>query len=74
MYVGITRAKEHLALSFARRKRRFGEMLSNEPSRFLSELPADDLHWSGRDAEQDEAQRKDVANSNLAKLAALFGD
>jgi len=74
MYVGITRAKEHLALTFARRKRRFGEIVNNEPSRFLSELPAADLHWSGRDAEQDEVQRKDVASSSLAKLAALFGD
>ena len=54
MYVGITRAKEQLALSFARRKRRFGEIIANDPSRFLAELPAADLHWSGRDAEQDE--------------------
>jgi len=74
MYVGITRAKEQLAITFARRKRRFGEMIANEPSRFLSELPPADLHWSGRDIEQDEAQRKEVASSSLAKLAALFGD
>jgi ATP-dependent DNA helicase Rep len=74
MYVGITRAKQQLALSYARRKRRFGEIIANDPSRFLAELPADDLHWSGRDAEQDEAQRQDVASSSIAKLTALFGD
>lgn len=74
MYVGITRAKEQLALSFARRKRRFGEIIANDPSRFLAELPATDLHWSGRDAEQDEVQRKEVASSSLAKLSALFED
>ncbi|MEZ5462665.1 UvrD-helicase domain-containing protein [Dokdonella sp.] len=74
MYVGITRAKEQLALSFARRKRRFGEIIANDPSRFLAELPASDLHWSGRDAEQDEVQRKEVASSSLARLAALFDD
>ncbi|MGB0135459.1 UvrD-helicase domain-containing protein [Dokdonella sp.] len=74
MYVGITRAKEQLALSFARRKRRFGEIIANDPSRFLAELPATDLHWSGRDAEQDEVQRKEVASSSLAKLTALFED
>lgn len=74
MYVGITRAKQQLALSFARRKKRFGEIINNDPSRFITELPAGDLHWSGRDAEQDEAQRKDVASSSIAKLAALFGD
>ena len=74
MYVGITRAKEQLALSFTRRKRRFGEIIANDPSRFLAELPESDLHWSGRDVEQDEAQRKDVASSSIAKLAALFDD
>jgi ATP-dependent DNA helicase Rep len=74
MYVGITRAKEQLALCHAQRKRRFGEILANQPSRFLAELPASDLHWSGRDAEQDEAQRKEVASSSLARLAALFDD
>ncbi|HET9034407.1 MAG TPA: UvrD-helicase domain-containing protein [Dokdonella sp.] len=74
MYVGITRAKEHLSLSFTRRKRRFGEIIANDPSRFLGELPASDLHWSGRDSEQDEVQRKEVANSSIAKLAALFDD
>ena len=74
MYVGITRAKENLMLSYAKRKRRFGEIISNEPSRFLKELPAADLHWSGRDAEQDAAQTRDVASTSIAKLAALFGD
>ena len=74
MYVGITRAKEQLALSFARRKRRFGEIIANDPSRFLAEMPKADLHWSGHDAEQDELQRKEVASSSIAKLAALFDD
>ena len=74
MYVGITRAKEHLALSFARRKRRFGEIYANEPSRFIGELPASDLHWSGRDPEQDAAKRDEVAASSLARLAALFDE
>ncbi|MBN8482473.1 MAG: UvrD-helicase domain-containing protein [Xanthomonadales bacterium] len=72
MYVGITRAKEHLALSFARRRRRFGEMVANEPSRFIGELPPADLHWSGRDPEQDAAKRDEVAASSIARLAALF--
>ncbi|QBB72255.1 ATP-dependent DNA helicase Rep [Pseudolysobacter antarcticus] len=72
MYVGITRAKEHLTLSFAARKRRFGEILTNDPSRFLSEMPRDDLHWSGRDVEQDQQHARELASSHLAKLAALL--
>ena len=39
MYVGITRAKESLTLSYARNRRRFGEALRCEPSRFLDEIP-----------------------------------
>ena len=74
MYVGITRAKEQLTLSYARRKRRFGEILANQPSRFLKELPGDDLHWSGRDTEQDAAHAKDLASSHIARLASLLAD
>ena len=72
MYVGITRAKEYLTISFAARKRRFGEILTNDPSRFLSEMPRDDLHWSGRDVEQDQQHARELASSHLAKLAALL--
>jgi ATP-dependent DNA helicase Rep len=61
-------------MSYARRKRRFGEIIANEPSRFLKELPAEDLHWSGRDAEQDEAHRKEAASSHIARLASLLAD
>lgn len=74
MYVGITRAKERLCLSYAARSRRFGEVLKNEPSRFLTEIPAEDLHWDGRDAEQDAQAKKDVAASHLARLASLLAD
>ncbi len=74
MYVGITRAKERLCLSYAARSRRFGEILRNEPSRFLAEIPAEDLHWDGRDAEQDAQARKDVAAAHLARLANLLAD
>jgi ATP-dependent DNA helicase Rep len=74
MYVGITRAKEQLTLSYAKRKRRFGEIIANEPSRFLKELPGDDLHWSGRDAELDAVHAKELASSHLARLASLLAD
>jgi ATP-dependent DNA helicase Rep len=74
MYVGITRAKERLCLSYSARSRRFGEVLKNEPSRFLTEIPAEDLHWDGRDAEQDAQAKKDVAASHLARLASLLAD
>ncbi len=39
-YVAITRAEEFLTLSFANARYRFGKMSYNEPSRFLTEIPA----------------------------------
>ena len=74
MYVGITRAKDQLSLSFAKRKKRFGEILHNDPSRFLKELPGEDLHWSGQDPEQDAAHKKELASSHIARLASLLAD
>jgi ATP-dependent DNA helicase Rep len=74
MYVGITRAKEGLSISYAKRRKRFGEILANSPSRFLKELPGEDLHWSGRDAELDQAHKQDLARSHLARLAQMLAD
>ncbi len=40
-YVGMTRAKTRLILTSAARRRVFGEYQASEPSRFLSEIPAE---------------------------------
>ncbi len=73
-YVGITRAKALLTLSFSLRARRYGELLSHRPSRFLAELPQDDLHWDGRDPAADAAARHEAAGSHLAALRQLLAD
>ena len=46
-YVGITRAQRTLSLSFCRSRKRFGQTETVEPSRFLAELPQDELAWDG---------------------------
>ncbi len=38
-YVAITRAKKHLWLTYANSRYRFGNLVQNEPSRFLEEMP-----------------------------------
>jgi len=46
-YVGMTRAKRHLTISFAANRRVYGQWSSSVPSRFIEELPAahvDHLH------------------------------
>ena len=71
-YVGITRARERLCLAYAERSRRYGEVIANEPSRFLAELPQADLHWDGRDAEQDAEVKRETAAAHIARLAQMF--
>lgn len=38
-YVGLTRAKYSLTLSYSLARQRYGKKINNEPSRFLSEIP-----------------------------------
>jgi len=39
-YVALTRARKHLTLSMARQRRRFGEVIVQQPSRFVLEIAA----------------------------------
>ena len=48
MYVGITRAQRSLHLSFCRKRKRAGEPVECQPSRFLAELAQEDLALGGR--------------------------
>jgi ATP-dependent DNA helicase Rep len=73
MYVGITRAQESLTLSYAGSRRRYGEHINCEPSRFLDELPRDLIEWRGENASRDQEQTRDRARVHLDKLKELFG-
>ncbi|MFV0477532.1 MAG: DNA helicase Rep [Parahaliea sp.] len=71
-YVGITRARQTLALTLASKRRQFGDTVNCEPSRFLAELPADDLQWQGRDGDQSSEANEQRASETLSSLKALF--
>ncbi len=73
-YVGITRAKQRLCLAYPARSRRYGEIVANEPSRFLAELPAGDLHRDGEDSERDAISERELAASHIARLTAMFAE
>ncbi len=45
-YVVITRAKQKLWVSYANTRYKFGQVVQNEPSRFINELPEDHLDRS----------------------------
>jgi ATP-dependent DNA helicase Rep len=72
MYVGLTRARESLTLSYARRRRRYGELVKCEPSRFLDELPPELVEWRGEDVERDHERSKERASTHLDKLREMF--
>ena len=46
-YVGITRAREQLNFTYASKRKQYGEIVECQPSRFLDELPEEDLFWDG---------------------------
>ena len=71
-YVGITRARETLSMTMALKRRQFGDTINCEPSRFIEELPQDDLQWQGggTDTKEDNQER---AQETLAGLKNLFG-
>ncbi len=74
MYVGITRAKQRLWLSYSRETRRFREKIRLKPSRFLDELPAGELQRDGADPVADAVAKKERANAGFAAIQALLGD
>ncbi len=71
-YVGITRARQQILFSYAERRRRGGEAVRCEPSRFLGELPQEELVWSRSGAAPDQTQRE-RGSAHLARLKGLLG-
>ena len=71
-YVGITRAQKELWFMICRERRQFGEVMRCEPSRFLMELPQDDLIWENRKPAQTEQQRVQSGKANIANLRDMF--
>jgi ATP-dependent DNA helicase Rep len=73
-YVGITRAKERLWLSHAKEAQRWGDKLRLQPSRFINELPADELQRDGADPVLDAAQKTERRRASFADIQALLAD
>ena len=61
-YVGITRAKETLYLSYASKRLFYGEKTSNAPSRFLSDIPEHLLDGQIKNYYEDGFHSKDSFN------------
>lgn len=68
-YVGITRAQKVLTLSMAKQRKTYGETFDCTPSRFLDELPQEDLKWEGRNSEEETVE--DQQQRNKDRISAL---
>ncbi len=71
-YVGITRAQRTLTFSYCTHRKRYGEVSECEPSRFLNELPEDDLEWVNKKQLPPEVV-KERGKASLAQLKTLLG-
>ena len=71
-YVGITRAQQNLWFSLCKERRQFGELIRPEPSRFLLELPEDDLQWERDKPPLSVEQQQAKTQSHIANLRAIL--
>lgn len=71
-YVGITRAQQTLRFTLCKERRQYGELIKPEPSRFLLELPQDDVQWERDKAPMTEEQKQQKAAANIANLRAIL--
>ena len=72
-YVGITRARKTLTMTLAGKRKQFGEVLDTTPSRFLDELPQEDLAYSGFDESTTVEQKKMAGKVGLDALYKSLG-
>ncbi|HLS97835.1 MAG: DNA helicase Rep [Porticoccaceae bacterium] len=70
-YVGITRAQRTLTMTLAARRKQFGDISTTTPSRFIDELPADDIEKEGF-GDSNPEQRREKGQESIAALRNLF--
>ncbi|MBD1558523.1 DNA helicase Rep [Vibrio sp. S9_S30] len=72
MYVGITRAQRELTFTMCRERRQYGELIKPQHSRFLDELPFDDVEWEQAKKKMSQEERMEKGQAHIANLRAMF--
>jgi ATP-dependent DNA helicase Rep len=72
MYVGITRAQRGLTITWCGRRKRGGETVACEPSRFLTEIDPDAVKKPALPSDPESAKAE--GKRRLAGLKAMLGD
>lgn len=71
-YVGITRAQRTLTMTLAGKRKQFGDISETTPSRFLDELPEEDVEREGFSGEQSVEKNIAKGEQTLSNLLNLF--
>lgn len=71
-YVGITRAQRSLVMTMANSRKRYGEKVECEESRFLRELPSEDLIWMSEKTQADPEERKARKEAHMSNIRAML--
>src|SRR5690606_37343205 len=72
LYVGITRARNRLTLSFCRARRRNGELVPRLPSRYLEDIPADLLEVKSAGARLTPEESAELRRNFFAQMKAML--
>jgi len=70
MYVGITRAQKSLTLTCCGKRKKGGDWVACEPSRFLDEIDSAELRHSGQ--QDDSTAAREDGRNRLASLKAML--
>jgi ATP-dependent DNA helicase Rep len=70
-YVGITRAQRTLTFSYCTHRKKYGDITECQPSRFLNELPPDELEWVNKSQLPSEVV-KERGKANLQNLKTML--
>jgi ATP-dependent DNA helicase Rep len=70
-YVGITRAQRTLTFSYCTHRKKYGDVTECQPSRFLNELPLDELEWTNKNKLSSEVV-KERGKVNLLNLKTML--
>ena len=72
MYVGITRAQRELTFTMCKERRQFGELVKPTQSRFLDELPFDDVDWEQERKPVSQEERMAKGQAHIANIRSMF--
>jgi ATP-dependent DNA helicase Rep len=71
-YVGITRAQKELTFTLCKERRQYGELIRPQQSRFLDELPQDDIEWERAKKPQSAEERMSKGQAHIANIRSMF--